>query len=106
MTDAPEVGGSLISQAFCSAIPVSYSSVPSGLWEPLARLILEAAYEATFAAAVVNQSRGASDKLYLTRLGGGAFGNSQEWIDHAITRARSLFPDFSLRVMLVEYRRS
>jgi hypothetical protein len=36
-----------VSQAFCSALPVSYSDVPAAHWEPFAVLILEAAYEAT-----------------------------------------------------------
>jgi len=36
-----------VTQAYCSALPVAYSSQPSRQWEPFARLVLEAAYEAT-----------------------------------------------------------
>ncbi|MDP3137489.1 MAG: hypothetical protein Q8N17_14300, partial [Burkholderiaceae bacterium] len=35
-----------VSQAFCSALPCSYSQVPLARWERFARLVLEAAYEA------------------------------------------------------------
>jgi len=42
----------LVSQAFCSALPVAYTNVPSGPWRGFASLILEAAYEATMWAAV------------------------------------------------------
>ena len=64
-----------VSQSFCSALPVSYSRVPSAHWEPFAVLVLEAAYEATMWAAVLNAQRGASNVVFLTLLGGGAFGN-------------------------------
>ena len=104
VTDHPEVLGSSVSQAFCSAIPVSYSKVSARLWHPFARLVLEAAYEATFLAAVRNAARGVSNRLYLTRLGGGAFGNPDDWIDSAIHRALELFADCSLEVLLVQYR--
>lgn len=104
VTDHPEALGSLVSQAFCSAIPVSYSKVSARLWNPFARLVLEAAYEATFLAAARNAARGGSNRLYLTRLGGGAFGNPDDWIDSAIHRALKLFADCSLEVLLVQYR--
>lgn len=32
----------IVSQAYCSALPLAYSHVDGGLWEPFARLILEA----------------------------------------------------------------
>ena len=106
VTHEPEVSGTLVNQAFCSAIPISYSPVTSALWEPLARLILESAYEATFAAAALNAARGKSTTLYLTRVGGGAFGNAAEWIDAALQRSLCLFADWPLRVMMVQYGRS
>ncbi len=105
VTDQPEALGSLVSQAFCSAIPVSYSLVSATLWEPLARLVLEAAYEATLSAAALNAGRGTSNTLYLTRVGGGAFGNSKQWIDAALERALRLFAGSPLQVRLVEYGR-
>ena len=103
VTDNPEAAGSIVSQAFCSAIPVSYSRVPSATWAPLAKLVLEAAYEATFAAGALNGAGKSSKTLFLTRLGGGAFGNPTEWIDSAIDRARNLYGDIPLTVRLVEY---
>jgi hypothetical protein len=47
----------LVTQAFCSALPVAYGSVPRPLWEPFATLVLQAAYEATMWSAVLNASR-------------------------------------------------
>jgi hypothetical protein len=76
-----------VSQAFCSALPVAYSSVrPSG-WEAFARLVLEATYEATLLAAVEQANGGGSNIVLLTRVGGGAFGNDDDWIHDAIVRA-------------------
>ena len=47
----------LVSQAFCAALPVSYTSVPSHRWAPFATLVLEGAYEATLWAAVLDDSK-------------------------------------------------
>jgi hypothetical protein len=73
-----------VSQAYCSALPVAYSTLPADYWESFARLILQAAYEATLLAAVEQARSGGSNKVLLTRLGGGAFGNDSDWIDSAI----------------------
>ena len=43
-----------MSQALCSALPVSYSNIPSERWKSFAVLVLEGAYEATLRAAVIN----------------------------------------------------
>ncbi len=69
-----------VTQAYCSALPVAYSSHPHALWEPFARLVLEAAYEATLCAAQLNAARTGNRTVFLTLLGGGAFGNQSEWI--------------------------
>lgn len=66
-----------VSQVFCSALPCAYSRVPLARWERFARLVLEAAYEATLLAGVLNRSRHGDARVYLTRLGGGAFGNEE-----------------------------
>ena len=71
VTDAEGKQRPLVSQAFCSALPVAYTNVPSAHWEPFASLVLEAAYEATMLAAVLNKLRGASNVVLLTLLGGG-----------------------------------
>lgn len=56
--------GHRVTQVFCSALPVSYG-VRSPHWEPLARLVLEACYEATLLAAA--ERPGAP--VLLTRVG-------------------------------------
>jgi len=94
----------LVSQAFCSALPVAYSSVSSRHWQPFATLVLEAAYEATLWAAVKNAQRGASNIVLLTSVGGGAFGNNDIWIEKAILRALQLVSNIDLDVRLVSYR--
>lgn len=104
VTGAEETHRPRVSQVFCSALPVAYSRVPSAHWKPFASLILEAAYEATLLAAVLNKQRGMSNVVLLTRLGGGAFGNEDEWIDAAIRRALTMMSRFELDVRLVSYR--
>ena len=95
----------LVSQAFCSALPVAYSSHPAGEWEAFARLVLEATYEATFAAALHNYQQTGCNKLYLTLIGGGAFGNSIDWIIAAIHRALQIYEYAGLDVAIVSYSR-
>jgi len=69
--------------------------------ESLATLILEATYEATLWAAVLNAAESSCDTLYLTRVGGGAFGNDDDWIDAAMRRALAAIRAFALDVRLV-----
>jgi len=95
-----------VTQAYCSAMPVAYTSLDFHLWEPFARLILEAAYEATLCAAILNQARTDCDRLFLTLLGGGAFGNRLEWILAAIRRSLDAYPDYGLNIAIVSYRSS
>jgi hypothetical protein len=95
-----------VTQAYCSALPVAYSQHPTDLWEPFARLVLEAAYEATVCAAILNARYTGNKRLYLTQLGGGAFGNRTTWISDSITRALRLYQDWNLEVAIVSYRRS
>jgi hypothetical protein len=93
----------LVSQAFCSALPVAYSDISPDSWGPFAQLVLDAAYEATLCAAVLNARRGASHVVFLTLLGGGAFGNHTNWILSAIQRALGLTRHYDLDVRLVSY---
>ncbi|SFM08452.1 hypothetical protein [Methylorubrum salsuginis] len=93
----------LVSQIFCSALPVAYARLPASSWAPFARLVLEAAYEGTMLAGVLNAARGASNRVLLTRLGGGAFGNADAWIDAAMLRALRLAVDRDLDVAIVSY---
>lgn len=92
-----------VSQAFCSALPVAYSRVPAAHWQPFALLVLEAAYEATLWSTVLNAQRGASNVVFLTLLGGGAFGNHGSWIYAAMRRTLELMATFDLDVRVVSY---
>ena len=96
----------VVSQAYCSALPVAYSAHQPELWARFALLVLEASYEATICAAIVNASRTNNNTLFLTMLGGGAFGNELEWITGAISRSLALYRDCGLDVAIVSYGRS
>jgi hypothetical protein len=102
---AGEEGGypPVVSQVFCSALPVAYSDVPPIHWRAFATLVLEAAYEATMWAALESRQRGGSNIVLLTSLGGGAFGNGEEWIVGAMRRAFRLAAEFDLDVRVVSY---
>lgn len=95
--------GPLVSQAFCSALPVAYGRVPLQHWAEFAQLVLDAAYEATLLQGVLNARRGASNIVLLTLLGGSAFGNAPEWIHAAIRRAAARVADYDLDVRVVSY---
>ncbi len=97
--------GHLVSQAYCSALPVAYSSLPPEKWKPFATLVLEAAYEATLSAAVLNSERTGNKDVYLTLVGGGASGNHIDWITNAIERSLSLFEHYPLDVKIVSFGR-
>lgn len=103
VTEAGAAPDTLVSQIYCSALPVSYSHIAARHWTTFATLILEAAYEATLRAALLNAAAGGSPRLLLTRLGGGAFGNDGAWIDGAIQRAINILADRSLDVLMVKY---
>jgi hypothetical protein len=92
-----------VTQAYCSALPLAYVSHPEAAWAPLARLVLDAAYEASLAAALINANDTGNERVYLTLLGGGAFGNPASWILDAIERARCVFAHAPLEVTLVSY---
>ncbi len=65
-----------VSQAFCSALPVAYDA-----------------------------RCGVSNVVFLTRLGGGAFGNDPVWIQEAIRYALDIVAPFDLDVRLVNYQK-
>lgn len=90
-----------VSQAYCSALPVAYSKQPSQLWTEFATLVLEAAYEATLCAAILNLQNTGNQRVFLTLLGGGAFGNNEEWILKAMERALRIYADWNLEVAIV-----
>lgn len=92
-----------VTQAYCSALPVAYSHLPGRLWESFARLVLEASYEATIRAAILNARNTGNRRVFLTLLGGGAFGNDPEWITSAIERALRLHERHDLEVAIVSH---
>jgi hypothetical protein len=97
VTDVREDKRRLVTQAFCSALPVAYGNGRREAWEAFARVVLEAAYEATLLAAVDR----VPNIVLLTRVGGGVFGNADEWIDDAIMRAVKIVEHAGLDIRLV-----
>ena len=105
VTEAEGEPPPLVSQVFCSALPVAYNrSVPLPHWKAFGSLVLEAAYEATMLAAVLNARRNVSNVVLLTELGAGAFGNDHDWVHAAMRRALEMMSGFDLNVKLVSYR--
>lgn len=96
-----------VTQVLGSACSVSYSCNKSWLWDPFARLVLRASYEATFYAALLAALRHSSERgsrrLYLTCLGGGVFGNELDWIVDAMRQACEKFRAVNLEVYIVTY---
>jgi hypothetical protein len=96
----------LVTQIYCSALPIGYDSSTSlENWEPFARIVLDGAYEATLAVAAIlsRQRDGARVKVFLTKLGGGVFQNSDCWIAAAIQRSLHKYRHEPLDVSLVHY---
>ena len=98
--------GHTVSQAYCSALPVAYSGHSAHFWEPFARLILEASYEATICAAILNYARTGASRVFLTMVGGGVFGNHSDWIIDAIKGALNRYRHVGLDVVIVSYGHS
>jgi hypothetical protein len=111
--------GQRVTQVFCSALPVAYTGIPAEQWTACATLVLEGAYEATLWAGVLNTraalkcrptseegtARTGCRQVWLTSLGGGAFGNDPAWIAGAMRRALRLVRDVDLDVRIVSYGR-
>merc|ERR1712129_695571 len=99
--------GQLVTQVLGSACSVSYSGNRSTLWEPFARLVLEASYEAVFRVAMLTAlrhgGRAGSNRVFLTCLGGGVFGNPLNWIVDAMEAAMRKFSRVNLEVFIVTY---
>ncbi|MBU6257923.1 MAG: hypothetical protein KGO01_05825 [Burkholderiales bacterium] len=98
--------GQQVTQAFCSALPIGYHhDGQSALeqWEPVARLVLDALYEATLWAAVINAQNGGSRTVLLTFVGGGVFRNKVEWIRSAIERAVRATAGHGLDIVVVYF---
>jgi hypothetical protein len=95
----------VVTQAYCAALPIGYSSLGPGDWEPFARLVLEATYEATLCCGVLNAASSGNHSVYLTKIGGGVFANDMQWICDAIDRAARRHRSAGLDVRIVSYGR-
>ena len=92
VTDGAGTPGPLVSQAFCSALPISYADVPfPGKWSGFAALVLEAAYEATMWASVLNARRYGSNVVLLTLLATAHSGTTSAGSRRYATRAGDRF---------------
>ena len=90
-----------VTQVLCSAIPVAYDKkVSSKTWEPVSRLCLKAAYEATLRTAVLE----GKNEIFLTLLGAGVFGNSLRWVVDAINHALDACKNSGLTIYICHYR--
>ena len=96
----------IVSQIYCSALPVSYSQIKSSHWEIFSKVILEATYEATLYAALINLDQTGCNKVFLTLVGGGAFGNEIDWIMDALRTSLLKFKDMPLDINIVSYNSS
>ena len=94
--------GHLVHQVYASALPIAYAHAPAADWEPFARLVLNAAYQATFAATLALGAK----RLFLTRLGDGAFGNPSDWITDAMAAAIHSWRAAPLEVRIVSHGRA
>ncbi len=95
-----------VSQIYCSALPVAYSQIESIYWERFSRVILEGLYEATLYAGMINMEKFNSNVVYLTLVGGGAFGNEEFWILESLEKAVEKFKNVPLDLKIVSYGRS
>ncbi len=81
---APSEPRHRVCQVFSSAVPVAYAkSTTSANWATFASAILRATFEATLlTGAILARQRGQRVKVYLTSVGGGAFGNRSQWCEY------------------------
>lgn len=102
-----EDAGHSVSQVYCSALPVRYNHVRKPEhWVRFATLVLEAAYEATLLSAVIGRATVGPPVVFLTRLGGGAFGNDAAWIEKAVRLSLVACKDHALDVRIVSHGKS
>ena len=95
----PKESRQTVSQAYVSAVGLGDYMQNGDLIAPLARLVLDAAYEATLYAAL----KCGTKRVLLTAVGGGVFGNASDWVASAIARAYDKFKHSGLNVSIVYY---
>jgi hypothetical protein len=100
-------GGGIVCQVYASAVPVAYCKSTSITdWAPFARLTLRGMYKATLlVGAKLARESGERVTVYLTMLGGGAFGNQITWVLDAIEEAFCEFGGEALDVKLGECKK-
>ncbi len=96
-------GNMRVSQVYCSGVPVAYSGRSASSWEKFGRIVLEATYEATFLTAVRKIKTDGNRKLFLTLVGGGVFGNPDNWLYDAIMYNLKKFENSGLDIIFVSY---
>ena len=113
VTDSPDALHPVhVTQTYNSAISIGYSRAMG--WDELARIVLDASYEATLLVAALKVLRSIASSgrsvdgpcVYLTQVGGGVFGNDHEWILAAIRRGCTAVENLAgipLRVAVLHY---
>lgn len=91
-----------VSQVFCSALPLRYFPHSDKI-HAFAQLILDATYEATFHAALLNVANTGNPRVYLTLVGGSAFANDVQWILASIRKCILAFRKWPLDIRIVSY---
>jgi hypothetical protein len=105
-------GRGRVTQIYCSALSVGYSRVQAqgdsaSPWEPFARVVLNATYEATLLVGLIHTIKllrngllstpdAKLPRILLTKVGGGVFANEPEWIQDAILRAARIVADYAV----------
>ena len=95
-----------VCQVYCSAVPVSYSNTKQEDWEAFARLVLTGAYEATILVGILlAEKKKKRIPIFLTAIGGGAFGNKVDWIADSMEDVLKKYSEAPVDVTLVHFRR-
>lgn len=94
-----------VCQVLCGALPVGYlKAVKANEWATFARVVLQAAYEATLTiASCLAAKKGTRIKVFLTAVGAGSLSNRVAWIAGALETALENFAQEPLDVVLVHY---
>lgn len=105
------VEGITVTQVYCSALSCAYSGVHKDHWAVFSQLVLDACYEATMWAGVLNalSGMGPADNrhdVFISFIGGGAFGNDPQWICRAIGRSLAIMRrrNAPIRVHICHYQ--
>ena len=94
-----------VCQVFCSALPISYNRQRDEEWEIFAKLVLEGYYKGCLLVGAISalEKNKMKVKVYLTMLGGGAFGNPEWWIKEAIEKSLGVVDRNLVEVVLVKF---